>query len=164
MTLLVFSDSHGYSATMMKIIDMAGDVDGVCHLGDGAADLARVRGRLPVYAVRGNCDGGCALPSELTVDPPAGKLFLTHGHLYSVKTGLDRLAGAACAKGAAACLFGHTHNPAVTVTAGILLVNPGSAAFPKEMDYPTYGVVECREEGVFTKIIEVTPYGLRPFI
>ena len=53
-------------------------------------------------------------------------IFVTHGHRYGVKSGLDTLASAAAAKGAQVACFGHTHKPFCEYRDGVLLINPGT--------------------------------------
>ena len=68
-------------------------------------------------------------------------IFYTHGHLFSVKTGLYDLADAARARGADIALYGHTHEPALTQIDGVWLFNPGALSYTRGGEGPTYGVL-----------------------
>ena len=77
--------------------------------------------------VRGNCDGwGCDYEDDMLVNIGGVNIFVTHGHRYGVKSGLDTLASAAAAKGAQVACFGHTHKPFCEYRDGVLLINPGT--------------------------------------
>ena len=128
MKLLVVSDSHGVTAPMLEWTARHRP-DAVLHLGDHAADAEVLRAAyptVPVYAVRGNCDGAGA-PESRTLLLGGVRIFLTHGHRYRVKLGTDILAYAALEQEAAVALYGHTHCQSDEVRGGVRLINPGAA-------------------------------------
>lgn len=131
MKILVVGDSHGDLRSMEAVIARHADAAAVIFLGDGMRDAEALQDEHPslrLYAVRGNCDFASFAPSDGLV-PFAGTLFFyTHGHLQSVKSGLDRLAETAAARGADVALFGHTHEPALCEAHGVTLFNPGSVS------------------------------------
>ena len=151
MKWLIASDIHGsayYCRKVLETCDREG-ADRLLLLGDvlyhgprndlprdycprEVAELLNAREK-DVIGVRGNCDAeidqavlhfpiladyALLLSGERTV-------FATHGHLYN----LDCLPP--LHKGDI-LLHGHTHVPACTEKDGILYLNPGSAAIPKE--------------------------------
>ncbi|BCG46340.1 phosphodiesterase, MJ0936 family [Citrifermentans bremense] len=127
MRLLVISDSHGNYAHAFRAHQMAGDVDGIVHLGDGSEDarmLEEVLG-VTVHKVAGNCDFDRCLPAELTLELGECRILATHGNRERVKSGLKELIGKGVAAKASVVLYGHTHLPAVEAADGMLLVNPG---------------------------------------
>ena len=67
------------------------------------------------------------------------RVFLTHGHLFGVKSGLDTLAAAAKDMGAQLALFGHTHQALLEERNGVTLLNPGAAG---RFGRSSYAVVE----------------------
>jgi hypothetical protein len=70
------------------------------------------------------------LPAETLVEKVCGvKLFMTHGHLHQVKSGLGALIRDARITGSQAVLFGHTHEPLCRYEDGLWIVNPGSAGY-----------------------------------
>ena len=130
MRVLVLSDSHGYTGRLGNILmaaEAGGRPDAVIHLGDGYHDLAAFAADLPpVYQVAGNCDLGHTDYQDV-LSLGAARVFVTHGHLFHVKLGLDALLARAAQEKAFAALFGHTHRPFCETRSGILLLNPGAA-------------------------------------
>jgi uncharacterized protein len=128
MRLLVMSDSHGNYPHALKAHELAGPVDHIIHLGDGAEDALLLEQVLevPVFRVAGNCDLDTRLPQELTLDFGECRVFLTHGNRQLVKSGLRQLIGKGLEVGARVILYGHTHLPALQTVAGMLVVNPGA--------------------------------------
>ena len=107
----VFSDVHGRSDRVRELISRHRDAKGFLFLGDGLRDLPDAEPRLT--AVRGNCDFTIDpnTPDELFLNLGGRKIFLMHGHRYSVKSGIERAVRIASERGADALLFGHTHLP-----------------------------------------------------
>jgi uncharacterized protein len=128
MKLLVISDSHGNYSHALKAHELAGPVDQIIHLGDGADDARLMEKVLevPVHLVAGNCDFDAALPQDLTLEFGECRLFLTHGNRQLVKTDLTQLIDKGMEVGATVVLYGHTHKAAVASAEGMLLVNPGT--------------------------------------
>ena len=145
--LLVVSDVHGRLPALRWVLKNE-TADAMFFLGDGLYDLDGAVNLLPrplpypVYRARGNCDIGYQDPDE-GLAPFGGVLFFyTHGHLYGVKTGPDRVAEAGQNRGADVVLYGHTHRQRlVPALAGMPAVfNPGSLR-----DTGSYGVVEVED-------------------
>ena len=88
MKLAIFSDSHGSTQKMFDAITELRP-DAVVHLGDGERDVALLKERfpdLPVHAVRGNCDFLPVSPETELFEVCGVRIFITHGHLYGVKS------------------------------------------------------------------------------
>lgn len=135
MKLLVFSDTHGRAQPMLDVLeDEAADANACFLLGDGvrqADDVREAFPRLPLYVVRGNCDGDSQEPEE-GLAPFGGLLvYYTHGHQLSVKRSLDMLWWRARRQRADIALYGHTHVPNYIVRDGVHLFNPGSISQPR---------------------------------
>ena len=131
MKLLVFSDSHHSLGYLYDAIEKEMP-DAVIHLGDNesdAQDMANVFDSIPFCTVPGNCDYGSTDPEEKLVEYGGVRIFLTHGHRYGVKNGLDALWSAAKRGGASIALFGHTHSPLNIQKNGIQFVNPGAGGY-----------------------------------
>ena len=131
MKILVFSDSHGFTA---KMIDAVNEIkpDCVIFLGDIHSDcnvLSRYFPTLAICEVCGNNDWRCDVPLEKVVTYGGIKFFITHGHKYGVKSGLSLLSAAARRNGCEVALYGHTHICAQEDINGVLCVNPGSVGF-----------------------------------
>ncbi len=144
MKILVFSDSHNNPDLMEKTVSAnlrapasAGRLEAVFFLGDGIRDFEKVCEKHPglrAEAVLGNCDGYVLLDGgayEKAVDLGGFRFLLMHGHRHSVKSGIQRAADYAIAKGADVLLFGHTHeafDEQIDGSAGgsVRCINPGS--------------------------------------
>jgi uncharacterized protein len=154
MRLLVISDSHGNYPFALKAHELAGPVDHIIHLGDGAEDallMAQALG-VPVIQVAGNCDPDPRLPQELILDFGPCRLLLTHGNRQMVKTGLRQLVDKGIEVEATVVLYGHTHRSAVQTESGMLLVNPGALrqGFPG-----SYAILTLSETEVHAEIFQL---------
>lgn len=141
--ILVLSDTHGSKELLRRILMDESDADALIFLGDGEDDLSVVESmcpRMPVYAVRGNCDFSSNLPIDGLL-PIEGVLFYyTHGHIHDVKYGLDNMEEAVRSRGADVGLFGHTHHPILKKCGDVTLFNPGSAGHAYSGN-ESYGVI-----------------------
>ena len=97
----VISDTHGSAELTDLCIKKAGEVDGWFHLGDFVSDARRIAEKtgLPVYSVLGNCNsmGYSELREDIFPEPQKlnaservvkverARIFLCHGHRYSVE-------------------------------------------------------------------------------
>lgn len=135
MKLLVFSDSHGATATMRTALSRCRDVDYVIHAGDGSPDLAPLAVGYPVtpVAVRGNCDFAADLPLEAELTVEDVRILIVHGHKYGVKGSTLTLAHEAYRRGFDLVIFGHTHERCAKYISAtdslppLNLFNPGTA-------------------------------------
>jgi len=129
MKIAVFSDSHGNISPMLYAVE-ACRPDMILFLGDGSEEIGEIKKQfpqIPLKAVRGNCDRDSSLPETGLVSADGVEIFMTHGHLYGVKSGfLYGLAQAACELGAALALYGHTHLARLETIGAVTLLNPGS--------------------------------------
>ena len=128
MKLLVFSDSHGQADKMLDAI-AKGSPDMIIHLGDGGRDIDKIKKqfpKIPLKAVQGNCDFGSDLPETELFSVGAVKLFITHGHIFSVKRTLSPLIDEGIARGANIVMFGHTHAAISSMVGGLYILNPGA--------------------------------------
>ena len=98
------------------------------HLGDEINDALIMESiaAIPVIKVPGNCDHRSTEPRELLRSIADKKFFITHGDLYKVKNGLNRLVEKAKELKASVVLFGHTHKPLIQKFEGVMLINPGT--------------------------------------
>lgn len=154
MKFIVFSDSHGVSANMIRAVQ-AEKPDLCFYLGDGENDLRLLQKRFPrlaVNAVRGNCDMFSSSPKTLICAAGGLKIFMTHGHLYGVKHDpiLRDLTEAALEADADMVLFGHTHEPFRDHTMGMHVLNPGSIG---PTTRPSYGLIRTGGERVETEVV-----------
>lgn len=108
--------------------------DAVIHLGDYYDDGQAMAEEFPLirfHAVPGNCDRYRSYeirPETLCCCVEGPKLYMTHGHNHHVKQSLWSLLADARAAGAAAALYGHTHQADChREEDGLWVLNPGSA-------------------------------------
>ncbi len=156
MRILVTSDSHGNGGNLRRAILAQPTAEIVIHLGDGEEEMGYTRSSFPekmFLQVRGNCDWGSSLPvlGEYQVSCEGRgnvRIFYTHGHLYSVKSGLYNAVCAARERKAQVLLFGHTHQALSDYDDGLYIMNPGSLNGWK----PTYGTLDITPQGIVTNI------------
>ena len=127
-TVIVVSDSHGNRRAFEELDTIFGESDYIFHLGDTSSDGGVIRSKYPdkTFLVNGNCDPVKLGEDELTIEVEGVKIFLCHGHLYSVKSTLLRLAREAKAQGCKLALYGHTHSAREDEIDGVTLLNPGN--------------------------------------
>ena len=121
MKCLIFSDSHGKELYMKRAIKSHPDAEVIFFLGDGLSDFAEVSRDVKCaacFSVRGNCDLGSSAFSSTDgkldrINLLGKNVYFTHGDLYSVKYGTEKIEAMAEARGADIVLFGHTHIPMV---------------------------------------------------
>lgn len=142
MEFLILSDSHGSPNKLSEIYKrQIKKPDAVFFLGDGIKDLSYCDfENTVVYSVYGNCDffcGGDDNDKEKILNIYGIKIMMTHGHIYNVKQGLDRIIQKAAAVEADLLLFGHTHkkyekcftpedNEFLTLKKPLYVMNPGA--------------------------------------
>lgn len=152
MKFLVFSDTHGKIKRAIDVCHMheTEKIDGIIHLGDYIQDAETIEEEinLPMYCVKGNCDGDYGEGDYKIIEAECGDILLTHGHGQKVKSTLMNLIYRAQELNCVAALFGHTHVPLSEETEGILLVNPGSLTQPGIIGKGSYAILTTSEDGV----------------
>lgn len=151
MKVLIVSDTHKSHRNLEKVLELVGDIDMLIHLGDveGAEDYISALVDCPVHMVGGNNDFFSGLPGEEELFIGGHHVFITHGHYYYVGMDEERLKKEARGRGADIVMYGHTHRPAFTEEEGLITLNPGSIAYPRQMGRkPSYMIMEIDEKGV----------------
>ena len=148
--LLVLSDTHGWVDRARDLLEAwAPQIQGVAHLGDFDRDalyLKRFAPHLPFYVVRGNNDTPArGTPETLVLNLEGHVLLLTHGHRHQVHRRPDILGYAAEEAGAGLALFGHIHVPMWETIGPITYLNPGSLAYPRNAQGPTFATLELEK-------------------
>ena len=157
MKLGVLSDTHGITSAAIKAVNKMGAIDALVHAGDHYHDAQQLKSilRIPVYAVRGNCDPYSIGQEELIINIGGHKLFITHGHLFQAKSTLQLLFYRAQELGANIVIFGHTHIPLVASESNILLFNPGSTTRPQPGYQASFGLINIASQGVTGETFEL---------
>ena len=96
-TAVVISDSHGNINGLNDLNGLFSESDYIIHLGDTSADGSRIRAQYPdkTILINGNCDPVKLGENERVLEIENVRIFATHGHLYSVKSTLSKLAAPA---------------------------------------------------------------------
>lgn len=156
MKAAVFSDTHGNTELMLEAVRRCRP-DAVIHLGDHDRDTFCLREQfpeIPLYSVCGNCDLMPLSPVRDTIQLGPVKVFITHGHLYSVDYGrIDSLVYAAQEQGAKLALYGHTHKALYKELGGVQVLNPGTAGKGRELSWATVEVFD--NGGIICQINEL---------
>lgn len=150
MKILIVSDTHKSHRNLERVVEMEKPFDLFIHLGDveGADDYIEALVDCPAYIVRGNNDFFSDLPAEKEIMIEGNHVFLTHGHYYYVSIGEERICKEAKDRGADIVMYGHTHMPSVMEKKGVILLNPGSIAYPRQQGRrPSYIVMSTDEKG-----------------
>ncbi len=159
MKILVLSDTHGDTTKAEKAIRRNRGVDLIIHLGDyfrDAQKLSALFPEIPIEYVYGNSDFITDnVPAEKIIEVCGKRIFLTHGHRYSVKWDYKRLISKAQEQNADILLFGHTHIPELIINDSFYLLNPGSTSEPRADSDESYAIIEIDNDRVKPKICRV---------
>lgn len=139
MKALVLSDSHRNFGSILRAMEQEQKVDLIIHAGDVQQDVDDIMDMWPqcpcAYVLGNNDFGVFGVPGERLFTFGGKTIFLTHGHLYGVRTSSARVEQEARKRGADICIFGHTHCRVLEERNGLWLMNPGAAS-------RSYGVIE----------------------
>lgn len=135
MKIMIVSDTHNSHRNLERAIEKAGKIDMLIHLGDveGGEDYIEALADCPAHILSGNNDFFSDLPREEEFDIEGRHIFITHGHYYYVSMNEERLKEEARNRGADIVMYGHTHKPSCERENGLLVLNPGSIAFPRQI-------------------------------
>lgn len=150
MKILVLSDTHGDIDKAEEAIRSNSDVDLIIHLGDYFRDAQKLASMFPHIAVEyiyGNSDFMIEnVQAERLIECCGKKIFLTHGHRYSVKMGYDKLYKKAEELGVDVLLFGHTHISDIVKRGNCYILNPGSISEPRNNMYESYAIIKIEND------------------
>ena len=157
MRILVISDSHGRHSAVEAAIESQPSAKHVFFLGDCLKDIEYFDAFFPdrtFHKVRGNCDFSSDEKEFDFITLGNRKILFTHGHGFSVKSGLTRLKSFAHGAGADIVLYGHTHVANTEYADGLYLVNPGSIGHSRG-GRCSYAVIDIINSQVMPIIINV---------
>lgn len=157
MRIVVISDTHGSQVDLIDKMTTLQKPDLILHLGDNVEDgenISKIFG-IETLIVKGNGDYNADYPYDRIVDVAGKRIFMTHGHRYSVKNGHMSLYYKGLETDADVVLYGHTHVPLNLDENGIIIMNPGSPSLPRQQErIKTIGLIEINEK-ITTKIIKI---------
>ncbi len=146
MKILICSDSHGKLDYFQDVMELE-QPEIVIFAGDHSVDALNISlmyHQIPFAYVRGNTDYDDDDSKDVRIfDLMGKKVFLTHGHLYGVKTSLRELEKKAREENAEICIFGHTHQEYLVEKDGTTYVNPGAL---KDKKYVMYDGREFKQK------------------
>ena len=170
MKIVFASDVHGSLYAMNDLTERIAEEkpDKAIFVGDfcGFGNAEKFRSLVkkitcPIVYVEGNCDHDDVLSSyglesgrtshiEILGDR---RVFITHGHIYNRSRVPDYLTDGDV------FVYGHLHKPFIIKEKGIIFVNDGSMARPREGSKPTYAVLTDEKvyikDGKYGEILEV---------
>ena len=159
-TIGVISDTHGLLRP--EALDALARSDLILHAGDvgEAAILERLAEIAPVRAVHGNTDHGVLrdLPATAVVDlgDPVGELsHEPRGPVAYLLHQLELLDLDPAASGFGVVVYGHTHEPAIAIRAGVLYFNPGAAGHRRFRLPVTVGRLTVEGDDVRPQIVHL---------
>ncbi len=155
MKLLLFSDNHRDREAVKIIIGQNPGLTHYISLGDSEMREQELI-ELGVYGVKGNYPFEPKFPESLTMDFFGLKVYLTHGHLNSVKLGLTSLLNHCLYNDVNIACFGHTHRWMLKEIDGILFINPGSLSRTRMLSEATYALLEINDESITAQIKSLT--------
>ncbi|KZM52320.1 metallophosphoesterase [Aeribacillus pallidus] len=142
MKVLIISDSHGLTDVLVEIKKRhINEVEAIIHCGDSELNDGAEQIQ-DMLIVKGNCDFLGSFPNEIIETIGTYRFFITHGHLYSVKTTLMKLKYRAEEAQANIVCFGHSHIAGAELVDGKLFINPGSIFLPRMRNEKTYAILE----------------------
>lgn len=160
MKVLIVSDIHYAETALKEALAANPDAEYVLFLGDGLRCIENESLKYPTVgfiSVKGNCDLGYSdVPLSRTLELYGVRIFMCHGHGYSVKSGLSVLTAVARSEGADIALYGHTHRSSrggfiIGEGKGGILFNPGSLGAPRGGENASYGILEITKDGGETR-------------
>lgn len=158
MRILVISDTHGYTKEVIEAAKNIEKLDMLLHLGDYVEDGVKISKELGLESliVRGNGDyHHMEYNNDEILEIKGKKIMLTHGHNYNVSYNLQGIYYKALEMNVDLILFGHTHIPVNEREGSLIIMNPGSASFPRGFKKDkTFGIIDIGES-ISTKIIKI---------
>lgn len=161
MKVVILSDTHGSTQAVERVFSEQPDAELYLHAGDVLSDakyLASLVGAElnageqdesvspRVIGVPGNTDWPDGNQPLARVVCAAGhRILLAHGHSFGVQYTTKFFADAAAESNCDIAVYGHTHVVDVSPGTPITVLNPGSAARPRDAYEPSYMVVEMEE-------------------
>ena len=140
-----------------KVFDAFNDVELILHAGDLTSlkvieDLERIA---PVVAIQGNMDrvNGINLPTAKVMEVEGLKIGIIHGEVYP-RADRQQLLYLAKELNVDILVTGHSHQPKIEQTEGILLLNPGSPIVPRLADR-TVMLLEIKNKEVNVEIVKI---------
>ena len=158
MRIIAFADTHGNTRAAREMFARNEDAPVFIFLGDGKKDIERMRKAYPdktILSVKGNCDYSSQSPDFGVFDAEGVKIFYTHGHEWGVKYTIERIFYKAKEVDADIALYAHTHSRLYEYYDGVHILNPGSAALPRDGKRPSYAFIDITPGGIMCSHVDL---------
>ena len=140
-----------------KVFEAFNEVDLILHAGDLTSPkvIEELEKTAPVVAIQGNMDrvNGIDLPIAKTIEVEGLKIGIAHGEVYP-RADTQQLVYLAKELDVDILVTGHSHQPKIEQTDGVLLLNPGSPIVPRRADR-TVMLLEIKNKEVDVEIIKI---------
>ncbi len=153
MKLVILSDTHGSTQAVERVFSEQPDAELYLHAGDVLRDAEYLATLVGAELNAGEQDESVS-PRVIGVpgntdwpdgNPAGHRILLAHGHSFGVQYTTKFFADAAAESNCDIAVYGHTHIVDVSPGTPITVLNPGSAARPRDAYEPSYMVVEMEE-------------------
>lgn len=153
MQFVLISDTHGDAVIIERVKRFYPNADLFIHCGDSelAADHESLQN---VHVVQGNCDWRKRFEDEIIIPVENIKIFVTHGHLYNVKSSIMSLYYRAKEVGANVVCFGHSHLLGAEKIDDTVFLNPGSLRKPRGRKEKSFIVGELKGNVLNVKCLD----------
>ena len=153
MDVLIMSDTHGDAAIIERISALYPNMAAYIHCGD--SELSADAKELDMFTkVGGNCDMDKNYSDESIIEVNGANIYITHGHLYGVKSSLMALHYRAQEVGAKIVCFGHSHLLGAEMIEGTLFLNPGSLRMPRGRKEKSFIVLSILDDVYVVKCLD----------
>jgi len=167
--IIIVSDNHRVKKGLEKVLKRYTSADCFLHCGDSNLDRSTDVMR-PFVTVRGNTDYQQGYAEDEFVELESGtRIWVTHGHRYSVNSSTDELVKSA-KNGSIETMdemlpidiiaYGHTHKVDVKMQEGFLIINPGSISKPRDGTRRTYGRLLIKSNCYEIQIFDVSDHAI----
>ena len=133
------------------------NVDLILHAGDLTSlnVIEELENIAPVIAIQGNMDrvNGINLPTAKVLEAEGLRIGIVHGEVYP-RADTQQLLYLARELNVDILVSGHSHQPKIEQTEGILLLNPGSPVVPRLADR-TVTLLEINNKEVDVEIVKI---------
>ncbi len=133
------------------------NVDLIFHAGDltSLKVIEELENIAPVIAIQGNMDrvNGINLPTAKVLEAEGLRIGIVHGEVYP-RADTQQLLYLARELNVDILVSGHSHQPKIEQTEGILLLNPGSPVVPRLADR-TVMLLEINNKEVDVEIVKI---------
>ena len=158
MNIMIIGDDHGadiFGIAYKQALAKFDVIDAIIHTGDSERiddEYYRDICGFNISYVRGNNDYNRA-PESLMLRIGGKNIFVTHGHIYGVYMGLQRLYYAGVERGADFIIYGHTHRADHQKGKEAEVINPGSLSGVRS-GCCSYVVLKIAEDGTSEVIFD----------